>query len=543
MAKSRQRGNGSGTVYRRTPTGPWYASWYDFDGRRRIRCTGTTDKQKALRCLAEWVGDAALRTAGVIDGRQEAIAIESKKPIREHLSAFENKMVAAKRSERHIETTLMLICEVIQVGKFSTPADIVIDPISAHLRSMFDAGSSPRTVRARVVAIKGFVKWLVETGKLQTNPLISLRAPSLKKGRKKQRRMLLPEEWAWLHSATLAGLPWRGVSPVERAMLYATAIQTGLRSNELRSLTKADLRLAGDQPHILCKAENTKNDELAKQHIRTELAEQLRQHVATKAPSARVFDLPDAYRMARMLRDDLANARRAWLDHAKHDADEFARRTESRFLAPVNDQGQALDFHALRHTTGAWLALQGIHPKAIQAVMRHSTITLTLDTYGHLLPDQHADAVASFDSIFSPPMPIAEAVGGPLSAVQIAVAVRAGATSCDDLSGNAKAGGALPSSEVLGFPAETAKNAGKIEESESASCRARTYDPLIKSLLPGISRQQLAPTVSSTDSDATFLAFQPIPYVYNPFRDFVPIVDHAALFAEQVRAIEEGSDD
>ena len=41
---------------------------------------------------------------------------------------------------------------------------------------------------------------------------------------------------------------------------------------------------------------------------------------------------------------------------------------------------------ALRHTCGAWAALGGAHPKAVQTLMRHSAITLTMDTYGHLFP-------------------------------------------------------------------------------------------------------------------------------------------------------------
>jgi hypothetical protein len=48
---------------------------------------------------------------------------------------------------------------------------------------------------------------------------------------------------------------------------------------------------------------------------------------------------------------------------------------------------------ALRHTTGSWLALQGFQPNVIKTVMRHSTIVLTMDTYGHLVPDQHSDAI------------------------------------------------------------------------------------------------------------------------------------------------------
>ncbi len=48
----------------------------------------------------------------------------------------------------------------------------------------------------------------------------------------------------------------------------------------------------------------------------------------------------------------------------------------------------------MRHTCGAWLALTGAHPNAVRAVMRHSTIMLTMDTYGHLFPGQEAETVA-----------------------------------------------------------------------------------------------------------------------------------------------------
>ena len=39
----------------------------------------------------------------------------------------------------------------------------------------------------------------------------------------------------------------------------------------------------------------------------------------------------------------------------------------------------------------------GAHPKAIQARMGHSSIALTLDRYGHLLPSLDADIADRFD--------------------------------------------------------------------------------------------------------------------------------------------------
>ncbi|HSK92080.1 MAG TPA: tyrosine-type recombinase/integrase, partial [Euzebyales bacterium] len=43
-------------------------------------------------------------------------------------------------------------------------------------------------------------------------------------------------------------------------------------------------------------------------------------------------------------------------------------------------------FHDLRHTHAALLIAQGAHTKAIQYRLGHSSITVTLDRYGHLFP-------------------------------------------------------------------------------------------------------------------------------------------------------------
>src|SRR5262245_23205746 len=110
------------------------------------------------------------------------------------------------------------------------------------------------------------------------------------------------------------------MNPGERVALYAVAIQTGLRSAELRSLTKTDLFLSSDKPFVRCRAEHTKNTQEARQYIQADLAAELRRIVATKTPSASVFNMPEEWRVADMLRGDLAAARKTWLDEVKHDA-------------------------------------------------------------------------------------------------------------------------------------------------------------------------------------------------------------------------------
>lgn len=49
-------------------------------------------------------------------------------------------------------------------------------------------------------------------------------------------------------------------------------------------------------------------------------------------------------------------------------------------------------FHDLRHTHASILLKQGVHPKVVSERLGHSSITITLDTYSHLLPNMQEDA-------------------------------------------------------------------------------------------------------------------------------------------------------
>jgi integrase len=49
-------------------------------------------------------------------------------------------------------------------------------------------------------------------------------------------------------------------------------------------------------------------------------------------------------------------------------------------------------FHDLRHTYASLLVALDVHPKRIQALMGHSSIKITMDTYGHLMHETDSDA-------------------------------------------------------------------------------------------------------------------------------------------------------
>jgi integrase len=381
------------TVYKDASKGDfYYAQWFDHTGKRRKKCTKTTDKKAAERIAAKLEADAALRRDGVIDVRQEALMAQSRLDTEAHLKVYEAKLRAPGRSAAYVTDTMRMIRAIAAEAAFKTVSDISADGVNEYATAMHDDGEAGRTVHKYLTAIKGFTKWLTKHGKLPYDPLATVEKPNPDADRRRERRFLLPDEWQWLKRITLANGESYGMAPQERVLLYETSIQTGLRSSELRSLSGARLFIEGTRPYVTVKARSTKNKQDARQYIRQPLAKALKAHISGQPGRAPVFNLPDRTQMAKMLRGDLAAARKAWLDEAT-DLKERHRRDQGDFLLEQNHGGEYLDFHSLRHTCGAWLAKAGVYPTVVQKIMRHSVITLTMDTYGHLFPGDEAEAV------------------------------------------------------------------------------------------------------------------------------------------------------
>jgi site-specific recombinase XerD len=53
--------------------------------------------------------------------------------------------------------------------------------------------------------------------------------------------------------------------------------------------------------------------------------------------------------------------------------------------------------HDLRHTVATILLQGGAHPKLVQDLLGHSTVTLTLDTYSHVTPAMHLEVTRRLD--------------------------------------------------------------------------------------------------------------------------------------------------
>jgi integrase len=67
------------------------------------------------------------------------------------------------------------------------------------------------------------------------------------------------------------------------------------------------------------------------------------------------------------------------------------RAWEAAKLAPIG-------LHEARHTFASYLIAAGLDLKAISTYMGHASVSFTIDRYGHLLPDTHAEQAARLDA-------------------------------------------------------------------------------------------------------------------------------------------------
>ena len=203
------------SIFKRQGKGSYVVAWFDHEGRRRQKSTRTTDKSAATRIANKIEADTALRRDGVVDPQLDAICDESRRSVESHLVDFENKMKAGGRKAKHIDTTSGIIRAIAEDGQWASVADISADAVNQYAGTLKAQGRSAQTIKNHLTAIKGFSKWLANNHKLPRDPLASVSKPNPKADRRRERRMLLPDEWSWLQATAPDGPERYGIAGTE----------------------------------------------------------------------------------------------------------------------------------------------------------------------------------------------------------------------------------------------------------------------------------------------------------------------------------------
>ncbi len=381
----RQRSRGNGSLYRRNGRGNWICRWFDASGKRCERSTRTTDRTAAQRILTKHVSDAQLRRDGVIDARADRYAVENTKPLAEHLQDWIRALTAKGITQKQVGTLRVRVEGLIKTTKSERLSDLSASSIQSALGALRTGENalSLQTVQHHLRAIKQFSRWLKADGRLRDDPLAHLSGFNAATDRRRERRPLDADELRWLIRVTETAKSWRGLSGLDRAILYRAATGTGFRASELRSLTPRSCRLHDDTPGVVLAAGSSKRRTEDYQPIRQDLADALAPWIENRKSDEPLWPGRWNEKAAVMLRRDLRLARARWIKAAPSRAERRVR-NQSGFLAVVDDAGRVADFHALRVSYITALARGGASVKAAQELARHSDPKLTMNVYTSL---------------------------------------------------------------------------------------------------------------------------------------------------------------
>lgn len=189
------------------------------------------------------------------------------------------------------------------------------------------------------------------------NPTVGVRGPD--RGVERAKPILFPSEAFSLLSCRDVPLYWR--------RMYAVALYTGARSNELAALTAADVDLEHERISIVKQADHyAKNEDRPTKTRRMRTIEiepnlmPLIRWLVDEAGEGRLLRMPPDEDRAEYLRRDLARAK---CTRPELIADDKLR-------APIN-------FHNLRDTCLTWMAVRGDEPLRIQWRAGHTAFKMT----------------------------------------------------------------------------------------------------------------------------------------------------------------------
>ncbi len=189
------------------------------------------------------------------------------------------------------------------------------------------------------------------------------------------------------------------VIPAQDRAIWATAMYGGLRRGELQALRTKRIDLATGVIQVE-KGWDEREGEIA-------LKSRAGRRKVPITATLRDFLLEHRLQVARG-DDDLAFGRSASAPFdgkaVQERADKAWGAANRRERAAAGEEGREpnllarITLHECRHTFASLMIAAGVNAKALQTYMGHSSVAVTLDRYGHLMPGTEAEAASLLDA-------------------------------------------------------------------------------------------------------------------------------------------------
>ena len=299
------------------------------------------------------------------------------------------------RLEQTVEKDVIPYIGSIQLAAMTT------DHIQTMISDLMDAGKGYSSIKKAYDAVNASFKWGLSTRppKVKYNPASAVRLPKKNNIAQQSVKFYTAEEAELIARTALTkykkGAPWY---PLGEAVVIL--INTGLRLAEATALQwERDVDLENKQITVHATIATVKNREkgATKKYITKE-----QDSTKTAAGQDRTIPLnEDALAAFKSLKEKTGDspyvfATKDGKRKTARDIDKIVRRVEERAGLPKE---KVYGPHALRHTFATLLILNGVDIKTVSELLGHSDITVTYNTYIHVIKEQKRKALETIPNI------------------------------------------------------------------------------------------------------------------------------------------------
>jgi integrase len=377
----------------RKRNGSWWV-FIDYRGQRKARKVGTRQAAEAVK--RELEAKLALGDMGIF-AKKPSVTFD------EYADRWLKEYAEVQCKPSTVASYRQLLCLYLRpvFGKVLL-TELNRDRVKEFLAGLVTTAKLSRnTIRLILCALRVICNHAVEDGITMQNPAARLGRFTKSERPKFQASALTRDETERLLDAAKQICP-------DYFPLFLVALRAGLRRGEVIALKWGDIQLG-------------ESDEDTNRYILVQRNYAEEQFTTPKSGKSRRVDLS---RQVRKVLIELRDKRllESFLQGKGSIADELVFPSRSgtvldpanmihyHFLPSIEKAGlRRIRFHDLRHTFGSLLIQQGASLTYVKEQMGHSSIQITVDTYGHLIPGADIAWVDKLDSPTSPQLSATQA--------------------------------------------------------------------------------------------------------------------------------------
>jgi integrase len=370
-----KRGNGEGSVYFQETKNRWAAAIVLENGKRKM-IYGKTRQIVA----------AKLTTA--IENKHKGLPVtDTQQRLGPYLQQWLETVIRPNREPKTFQSyeQVVRLHLIPSLGKVPL-AKLTPQEVQALLNSKRASRLSPRSVQylhaVLRIALNQAVKWgLVGRNVALLVEVPKVRRPKIKPFSAEQARSLLDAADGHRH----------------RNML-TVMLATGLRLGEVLALRWVDIDLAQRTLTVRHTLEKVTGKPWRLKEPKSESGHRT---LPLLEPAVVALRAQQSYVA------DAQQAAATWHDNnfvfpSSHGTPLSSRNVERDFALLLQRAGLPhRRLHDLRHSTGTYLIAAGVHPRVVMELLGHSQISVTMDTYGHVLAPTLGEAVGRLEALFT----------------------------------------------------------------------------------------------------------------------------------------------